>query len=411
MSSEWEPQPSPTDEQQRLLRDATPETLAEILGGKEEPVDEGLQLHDLPEGQGVRVGRHQILSPLRSLVRRVQEGTEPDDNQQEPGILDPVALALLTRRDVLQKGSIAAVGLGALLAGIGIGRGTENVDPVEAMRSDLEKKFNVRLTTKNGATWSLENLTVVAQVLDVLPSQWFHPPSGEVMEIAENAGEYEPDTLPGNALPDYKAMLYVFANHQGDQASYDTENYFSEQLIEDLARISIPRMSTHEQTGMEPWFHAVDEVLGMPFQQFALQKFVPSIREKYLPVLKKVEDAIARTRQEEYRATFSIDLLGAFLQTSFPRENQKIDSPRSLPYPNKFLPTLALHFIRGKAYFLDMYTEMFGDKMANRLYNFARDSIYRGRTYDMYPLVSPDPYYSGPDILMPTFQLQDYGLE
>ncbi len=120
-------------------------------------------------------------------------------------------------------------------------------------------------------------------------------------------------------------------------------------------------------TKRSPWFEEVEDILGGPFSQ---------IYAKPLAKIQALQRTIPSMPNLEYRdrAYFYNSLAYGF--------EAAVD-------PFELISVMGVHFLHGRTYFQTRYSEVLSETMAEKLYDFIKNRVYRNQQeYERFPLPS-----------------------
>lgn len=153
------------------------------------------------------------------------------------------------------------------------------------------------------------------------------------------------------------------------------------------ASVQNPEAKRPEWIFISPWYDKIDTIMGYRSNDVR-QRLYDQVQRKRILLGSEITD-LARDlnidqnlTKEEEKELFYRRLeygLGYLPGGKGVRMRERGSS-------NEFIAVLGEHYIHGKEFFFRMYGEFFPQEVVEKLYNFVKDDVFRGKEYESFPV-------------------------
>lgn len=232
------------------------------------------------------------------------------------------------------------------------------------------------------ADWNLERMAVLERSLSELPKHLYQPfQDGQKIRFALNtAGVNNILCYAGDKGPE-GCKIGLNLNSMYPMPSFETRK--STFLFITYALIRT-RMNDINQEGMDTsssWIEAVNQTFEGKFNDQApifYEKVKNQQSTNSTPQGKcfNPDEYDFRSNPQVAKARFLCDLERVFRNSGGPSYQRE----------ESLIPHLGEHYVQGKDFFYKVYSDFFGSEIANKLYNFVKENIFKGKEYTNLPI-------------------------
>ncbi len=261
-----------------------------------------------------------------------------------------------------------------------------------------EKRFSVDQSGNNrfypghpdlaAAVWDSSKLQMLQTFFDLLPDHFHQPRKEDGAKLHVILSTY-PDACdcfelnPKRIIIDFRGLSMNYKNFNPEHKKKELERFTHENVhaVTPIIRLSDTKITS-------PWFDTIDSILGQRFNDARkiyherLTKLRgtinPEIRGRNLlyPGLDEDTDLTPEETQELF---YSVLDYGLGYDPNGTSHKDNIDA-------REFIAVIGEHYIHGKQYFTSMYSKVFDEERANKLYDFVKEDIFQGKEYSKFPI-------------------------
>lgn len=317
-------------------------------------------------------------------------------NSAEAQETKEVSPGKMTRRDFL-KGSAAIIGGTVVASVIGtVGSRLLRRELDNAYKEKIERRFHIQLKTVKEVTdeskeyssvhWNSRTLDFMEKSLSQLPPHLYQSDAKgrpTTIILDESGG-----TLCRCGKSTYPHAIEIGIGSKSIDVQRDFSKYFGFLAHEFTHLLTLDYDPNTDRFSLRKNYDKIDEILGVKFPEVRpklleqvgvklrpLMKFPPPVGFKVPIIFIAPRDDLTKSQLEAF------DFYNEFNQVLVNYTAIKEKRPESEIGPEEFIGGLGGHYVRGKGYFFKYYSEFFDPGTVERLYNFTRDDIYRGKEY------------------------------